>query len=74
MKISEGGRDFSFRGLVFMSLDGAFLLIDSTPNIAEAVHMLFPLLSARVPPFEEALDWLELAYTAGRTGAYVAPA
>ena len=33
-----------------------------------------PLITGREPPLEEVLDWLQLAYTADRSGAYVAPA
>ena len=35
---------------------------------------MFPLFSSGSPPFKETLDWLQFAYTADRTGAYVAPA
>ena len=34
---------------------------------------LFPLLTGQYPPFEEALDLLQFAYTMYRAGAYVAP-
>ena len=32
------------------------------------------MISGQEPPFEEALDWLQFAYTADRAKAYVAPA
>ena len=53
--------------------DGAALLLENASNIAEASQMRFPLFDSRAPPFEETLDWLQFAYTADLTGAYVAP-
>ena len=32
------------------------------------------MISGQEPPFKEALDWLQFAYTADRAGDYVAPA
>ena len=48
--------------------------MDGPVNVFEASAGLFPLLNGREPPFEAALDLLQLAYTADRAGAYVAPA
>ena len=73
-KATEGGRDLAFQGLTSVALDGATLLIKAEYNIAQASHLLFPLLYSWAPHFEETLDWIQFAYTADRTGAYVAPA
>ena len=35
---------------------------------------MFPRLTGQEPPFEEALNWLQFAYTVDRAGAYVVPA
>ena len=43
-------------------------------NVFEASKGLFPLLTGQEPPFEEAIDWLQSAYTTDRAGYYVAPA
>ena len=43
-------------------------------NILSTSKGLFTILTVQEPPFEEALDWLQFAYTADRAGAYVAPA
>ena len=56
-----------------MAPDGVALLLKVESNIAQASQLLFLLLASRTPPFEETLDWLQFAYTADRTGAYVAP-
>ena len=34
---------------------------------------MFPMITDREPPFKEALDWLQFAYTADQAGAYVVP-
>ena len=47
---------------------------DGPINVFEASTGLSPLLTGREPPLEEALDWLQFAYTADRASAYVAPA
>ena len=47
---------------------------DEPLNIFKASKCLFPLLTGQEPPFEEALDWLQFAYTVERSVAYVAPA
>ena len=72
-KLLKGGRDLACRGLAFLPPDGAALLLEGPINIAEASQTLFPLLAGRARPFKETLDWLQLAYTADRTGAYVVP-
>ena len=46
-----------------MPPDGASLLLESTPNIAEAIQMLSPLLSSWAPNFVEAIKWLQFTYT-----------
>ena len=43
-------------------------------NVFEALTGLSPLLTSRETPFGEALEWLQLEYTADQVGAYVAPA
>ena len=54
--------ELAFRGLTFVPPDCAYWLIrrgvDGPLNIFEASKGLFPLLTFREPPFEEALDWL----------------
>ena len=70
--------DLDCRGLTFVPLDWDYWLLqreaDGPLNVFDASTSLFPLLTVREPPFEEALDWLKFAYTADRAGAYVAPA
>ena len=73
-KAVEGRRDLACRGLTFVTPDGTSRLLDTARNIAEVGQLLFPILVGRAPPFEEMLDWLQFAYTADRTGAYVVPA
>ena len=46
---------------------------DGTLNVFEEPKGLFPPLTSREPPSEEALDWLQLAYTEDWAGVYVAP-
>ena len=48
-------------------------LLGSTPNIAKYSQKLYPLLTCRAHPFEEARDWLKFSYTLYRTGAYLVP-
>ena len=62
----ENGRDLACRGLTFLPPDAPARLLGAPRNIAEASQLLFPLLAGRVPPQEEALDWLQ-------SGAYVVP-
>ena len=47
---------------------------DGPPNTLSASNGLFTLLTVRDPPFEEALDWLQLSYNEDQAGAYVEPA
>ena len=66
------------RGLTFVPPDCASWLLwreaDGPLNVFEALPGLFPLLTGQEPPFEEAIDWLQLAYSTDRAGYYVAPA
>ena len=71
-KSAEGGPNLSCQGLNFMYLDGPIRFLETTPDISEAIEMLFPLLAGREPPFEETLGWFQFAYTVGQTGDYVA--
>ena len=57
-----------------MALDNITRFMYTAHNIAEASHLLLPLLSSRAPPFKKTLDWLQFSYTVNRTGFYVAPA
>ena len=70
--------DLAFRGLTFIPLDYAPWLLRRDAyrplNIIEALTGLFPLLTGREPPFEEAIDLMQFAYTTDLAGAYVAPA
>ena len=54
--------DLAFRGLMFVPLDCTYWLLrkeaDGPLNVFEALTGLFPLLTVREPPFEEALEWL----------------
>ena len=43
-------------------------------NVFEVSKGLFPLMTGREPPFEEAFGWLQFTYTVDRAGDYVAPA
>ena len=75
VKAAEGVNDLAYRrGITFITPYGAARLLDTSHNIAEVRQVLFPLLAGWAPPFEEALDWIQFAYTADRMGAYVAPA
>ena len=51
---------------------GDFLLLGSTPNIAEVNMKLSPFLYVQVTPFEETINWLQSLYTSYWTGAYMA--
>ena len=62
------------RRITFVALDGAVNILGTDYNIAKASQLLFPLLAGRAPIFEETLNWIKFAYTAYRTGAYLAPA
>ena len=73
-KAAEGGRNLSCRGPTFVTPYSASCLIDIYCNIAEVGQLLFTILVGQVPPFEETLNWLQFAYTADKTGAYVSPA
>ena len=70
--------DLACQGLTFVPPDCASWLFwreaDGPINGFEASTGLFPLLTSRELPFEEALDWLQFAYTADRAGDYGAPA
>ena len=69
--------DLACQGLMFIPPDCASWLLwremDGPLNIFEALTGLFPLLTGQETPFEEALDWFQLTYTADRAGTYVAP-
>ena len=69
--------DLDCQGLTFVPSDCASRIIwreaDRPLNVFEALTGLFPLLTGREPPFEEALDWLQFTYTVDQAGAYVAP-
>ena len=69
----RGGRNFTCQGLTFVSSYSSDLLLECSCNIAKASQMMSPLLDVWEPPFEETLDWIRFAYTADRTGVYVAP-
>ena len=56
-----------------MAPDGADLLLDMDSNISQSSHLHFPLLVSWASPFEENLEWLQFAYTADSTGAYLLP-
>ena len=70
--------DLDLRGLTFVTPDfAAWLLeweVDGPLNVLEALKGLLPLITGREPPFEEALDFLQFAYTADREGGFVEPA
>ena len=73
-KAAEGGRDLACRGLTFVTPDGTSCLILTSRNIVDVGQLLFPILVGQAHNFEETLDWLQLAHTAYRTGAFVVPA
>ena len=70
--MQEGGENTEFRDLACQGTT-FFCLIGLDVNIADASHLLFPLLVSKVPPHDEALEWIRFAYTVGRLGAYVDP-
>ena len=69
--------DLDFRGLNVVPPDCAAWLLDKEAdrplNVFEASNGLLPMLTCQDPPFEEDLGWLQFAYTADLTGAYVVP-
>ena len=71
-----GGRNLACRGLAFFSTGCAVWILgraeEQDITIAAASQGLLPLMTDQALPFEEALDWLQFAYTADQTGAYVA--
>ena len=73
-EVTEDGCELAYQGLTFVSPEGAALLLETGLNNAQSSQLLFPLLASQAPLFEETLDWLQFAYTAYRTGDYVAPA
>ena len=60
--------------MTFISSYGAALLLDSYLTISEDSQMLFPLLAGLVAPSNETIYWIQFAYTADQTGAYLVPA
>ena len=76
-KLLEGGRYLACHGLTLVPPYCAARIIGAEEqdlNIMTVSQELFPLLTGQAPPFEEALNWLQFAYTADRMGAYVVPA
>ena len=69
----KDGCNLACQGITFLPPDTAARLLGSPRNIAEASQTIPPLLSGRAPPYEEALEWLQFAYTGDRSGTYVAP-
>ena len=67
--------DLACRGLTFVPPDCVSWLLqrdlDRPLNIFEVSKGLFPLLTGQWPPFKEAIDWLQFAYTADQAGSYV---
>ena len=59
--------------MTFISSYGAALLLDSYLTISEDSQMLFPLLAGLVAPSKETIYWIQFAYTADQTGAYLVP-
>ena len=72
-KIQEDGRKMACWGLAFVPLDSASRLLVHTSNIYESRKVLFSLLASQAPPYDKALDWIQLSYTGDWKGAYVAP-
>ena len=73
-KTAEGGRDLAYQGMNFVAPDSSARLLDTTINIAEESQLLFLLLTGLAPPLEDTINWIQLIYTADRTGTYVASA
>ena len=73
-KLQEEVQDLAFQGLTLVPPDRAYQLLGRCSNISKASRLLFPLLSSRAPPYDEALNWLKFAYAGDRMGDYVAPA
>ena len=63
--------------MTFVPLDCATWILgreaDGPLNIFDASRGVFPMITDREPPFKEALDWLQFAFTAERAGAYAVP-
>ena len=59
----EDGRSLSCWGLTFLPPDAAAPLFHLEGSVGEFSKELFPLLAGREPFFEEALDWLQFAFT-----------
>ena len=72
-KLQENSRDLDCWGLIFVTPDGASLLLGRGANIAEVSWLLISLLASRAPPYYGALDWL-LPTWGDWTGSYVDPA
>ena len=71
VNLSAKVHNLLLRGMTFVPPYGASRLLLPSHTIEEVIHMLFLLLDGWVPPFKEALDWMQSAYTADPTGAYV---
>ena len=70
-----GRRNLACRGPTFMSLDGTTTLLEEPVRNVASINVEFPpSLASQFIDFEEVLDWLQLAFTGERTGAYVVPA
>ena len=68
------GRNLTFLGITFLPKDATVTLFHIEGNVAEFSRQLFPRLASREPPYENALSWLQFAYTRDSKGAYMATA
>ena len=68
------GRSLSCRGLTFLLPDAAAPLFHLEGSVGEFSKELSPLISGREPLYEEALDWLQFAFTGDTKGQYMASA
>ena len=73
-KIQGDDQYLAWWGLNFLPLDVTSYLLGQCANTAEASCILTPLLASQAPPYNKALDSLQVAYTGYKTGAYMAPA
>ena len=60
-------------GINFVPPDGTSCLLGQIFNIDDTRKVLFQLLYSQAPPYKEALNWIQFAYTGDRTEAYLVP-
>ena len=69
----EEGRSLSCQGLTILPPDATASLFHLEGSVGKFSKELFPLLAGRDPSYEEALDWIQFAFTGDKKGQYAAP-